>query len=56
MNKLKNEKLRKIIREIDGTKYKKKTLEKMLLDKDFRDFADEILETLGYLKDNIFSC
>jgi len=35
-------------------KYKKKTLEKILLDKDFRDFTDEILETLGYLKNKVF--
>lgn len=56
MNKLKNKKLQKIIRNIDSTKYKKRTLEKMLLDKDFRDFADEILETLGYLKNKVFEC
>ena len=56
MNKLKNKSLRKIIRNINTTKFKKKTIEKMLLDKDFREFADEILETLGYLKDNMFIC
>lgn len=55
MNKLKNKKLAKIIKEIDSTKYKKKMLEKMLDDKDFKDFVDEILLSLGYLKENIFT-
>ncbi len=56
MNKLKNKKLQKIIKNIDTTKYKKKTLEKMLADNDFRFFTDEILETLGYLKNKVFEC
>jgi len=56
MNKLKNIKLKKIIRNIDNTKFKKKTLEKMLLEQDFKVFADEILDTLGYLKNNVFDC
>lgn len=52
---LKNKKLASIIKHIDSTKYKKKTLEKMLLDPEFRLFADEILTTLGFLKDNTFT-
>ena len=55
MTKLRNKKLQKIIREIDSTKFKKKTLEKMMNDNDFKDFADEILISLGFLKDNIFN-
>ncbi len=55
MTKLKNKRLVKIIKEIDSTKYKKKMLEKMLDDKDFKEFVDEILLTLGYLKENIFT-
>jgi hypothetical protein len=55
MNKLKNEKLKKIIKNVDSTKYKKNTLEKLLKDEDFRKFADEILETLGFMKNKTFS-
>lgn len=55
MTLIKNNKLKKIIKHIDSSKYKKKTLEKMMEDKDFKDFTDEILTTLGYLKDNIFT-
>jgi len=55
MNKLKNKKLQRIIKGIDSAKYKKKLLEKMMNDKDFKDFTDEILITLGYLKDNTFN-
>ena len=55
MNMLKNKRLRKIIIEIDSTKFKKKTLEKMLKDSQFREFTDEILTTLGYLKNGSFS-
>lgn len=55
MNLLKNEKLKKIIRQIDSTKFKKKTLEKMQNDKDFKEFCDDILLTLGYLKNNTFT-
>ena len=54
MTKLRNKKLQRIIKEIDSTKYKKKSLEKMMGDKDFKDFVDEILISLGYLKDNLF--
>jgi hypothetical protein len=56
MTKLRNNKLKRIIRSIDSTKFKKNTLEKMMAgDKDFREFCDEILRTLGYLKDNTFT-
>jgi hypothetical protein len=55
MNLIKNNKLKKIIKHIDASKYKKKTLEKMMEDKEFKQFTDEILKTLGYLKDNIFT-
>jgi hypothetical protein len=55
MTKLRNSKLKRIIKSIDSTKYKKKTLEKIMNDKDFREFADDILKTLGYLKDNSFT-
>ena len=52
MNKLKNKKLKRIIKYIDGSKFKKRNLEKMLKDVDFSNFTDEILKSLGYLKDN----
>jgi len=52
MNKLKNKKLKRIIRFIDGSKFKKKNLEKMMKDKDFADFVNEILMTLNFLKSN----
>lgn len=55
MTKLKNKKLQKIIKEIDSAKFKKKSLEKMMSDKDFKEFTDEILLSLGYLKDNLFT-
>jgi SpoVK/Ycf46/Vps4 family AAA+-type ATPase len=55
MTKLRNKKLQKIIREIDSAKFKKKSLEKMMNDKDFKDFVDEILVSLGYLKDEVFN-
>lgn len=54
MNKVKNKKLQKIIKTIDSAKYKKRTLEKMLNDSDFKSFTDEILISLGYLKNNVF--
>ena len=34
---------------------KKTFLEKMLTDKDFKEFTDEILTALGFLKDGVFS-
>ncbi len=53
MNKLKNKRLKKIIRNIDSAKYKKRILEKLISnDKDFKDFVDEILSSLGYLNEN----
>jgi len=52
MNKLKNKKLKRIIKFIDASKYKKRNLEKMMKDSDFTNFVDEILNTLGYLKEN----
>jgi hypothetical protein len=53
MNKLKNKKLKKIIRNIDSAKFKKRILEKIIAnDKDFKEFVDEILSSLGYLDDN----
>ena len=55
MTLLKNKSLQKIIKHIDSTRYKKNTLEKMLKDNDFRLFADEILDSLGYLKDKTFT-
>lgn len=55
MTKLKNKKLQKIIKEIDSTRYKKRVLERMMNDKDFKEFTDEILASLGYLKENMFS-
>ena len=55
MSKLKNKKLLKILREIDSTKYKKRTLaKKMENDPDFKLFTTEILETLGFIKKNEF--
>lgn len=56
MNKIRNRKLQKIIKYIDNSKYKKRNLEQMLSqDKHFAEFVDEILETLGYLKNKSFS-
>ena len=55
MTKLKNKKLLKILKEIDSTKYKKRTLEKhMEIDPDFKIFTTEILTTLGFVKNNEF--
>ena len=55
MTKLKNKKLKNILKEIDSTKYKKRTLEKkMENDPDFKEFTTEILETLGFIKNNEF--
>ena len=55
MNMLKNNTLRKIIREIDSAKYKKRTLERYIdKDPDFKEFTTEILETLGFIKNNEF--
>ena len=55
MTKLKNKKLLKILKEIDSTKYKKRTLEKqMKIDPDFKIFTTEILTTLGFVKNNEF--
>jgi hypothetical protein len=56
MNMLKNKTLRKIIREIDGAKYKKRTLERMINnDKNFKEFVQDILITLGFIKDGFFT-
>ena len=53
MSKIKNKNLQKIITHINSTKYKKKSLEKLIKeDSDFKEFINEILSTLGYLKDN----
>ena len=52
---IKNKSLQKLMRHIDSTKYKKTFLEKMLTDKDFKEFTDEILITLGFLKDGMFT-
>ena len=56
MNMLKNNTLRKIIREIDSAKYKKRTLERMINnDKNFKEFVQDILNTLGFIKDGFFT-
>ena len=55
MTKLKNKKLLKILKEIDSTKYKKRTLEKQMeIDPDFKIFTIEILTILGFVKNNEF--
>ena len=55
MTKLKNKKLLKILKEIDSTKYKKRTLEKQIqIDPDFKIFTTEILTTLGFVKNHEF--
>ena len=55
MTKIKNKKLLKILKEIDSTKFKKRTLEKkMESDPDFKLFTTEILETLGFVKNHEF--
>lgn len=52
---IKNKKLRKILKEIDSAKYKKRTLEKyMMNDPDFKEFTTEILNSLGFIKNNEF--
>jgi hypothetical protein len=56
MNMIKNNRLKKIIKHIDSTKYKKRTLEKFLRDPAFLDFANELLRSLGFLdKNNSFT-
>lgn len=52
---LRNKNLKKIIKEIDSSKYKKRTLEKMQEDPDFKEFTTEILKSLGFIKNNIFT-
>ena len=55
MTKLKNKKLLKILKEIDSTKYKKRTLERQMeKDPDFKIFTTEILTTLGFVKNHEF--
>lgn len=55
MTKIKNEKLMKILRQIDSAKYKKRTLEKIMEgDPEFKEFTIEILETLGFIQNNEF--
>ena len=55
MTKIKNKKLMKILKEIDSAKYKKRTLERYMdKDPDFKEFTTEILETLGFIKNNEF--
>ena len=52
MNMIKNKNLKKIIKEIDSAKFKKKTLEKIQKnDKNFLNFTLEILRCLGFLND-----
>ena len=55
MTMLRNKNLKKIIKEIDSSKYKKRTLERMQLDHDFKEFTTEILTTLGFIKDGVFT-
>ena len=55
MTMLRNKNLKKIIKEIDSSKYKKRTLERMQLDPDFKEFTAEILTTLGFIKDGVFT-
>jgi hypothetical protein len=55
MTKIKNKKLMKILKEIDSAKYKKRTSERYMdKDPDFKEFTTEILETLGFIKNNEF--
>lgn len=50
-SKLKNSRLRQIIKAINSAKYKKSMLENVLLeDKHFKQFTDEILDTLGFME------
>ena len=55
MTMLRNKNLKKIIKEIDSSKYKKRTLEKMQENPDFKEFTTEILKSLGFIKNNIFT-
>lgn len=55
MTMLRNKNLKKIIKEIDSSKYKKRTLERMQEDPDFKDFTTEILNTLGFIKEGVFT-
>ena len=55
MTKIKNQKLMKILKEIDSAKYKKRTLSKyMENDPDFKEFTTEILDSLGFIQNNEF--
>lgn len=55
MTMLRNKNLKKIIKEIDSSKYKKRTLERIQLDPDFKEFTTEILNTLGFIKGGVFT-
>ena len=51
--KLSHSKLKAVIREIDGSKQKKKALwKRMRGDTDFRVFVDELLSELGYMNEH----
>ena len=52
MNMIKNNRLKRIIRHIDSTKYKKKTIEKFSKDPNFQEFLNELLNSLGFLDKN----
>ena len=55
LDKIKNKQLQKIIKEIDGAKYKKKLLKKFMdSDEEFKEFTCEIVRTLGFTKSNEF--
>jgi hypothetical protein len=54
---LSHSKLRVIIRQINSSKYRKKSLQKMMDgDPDFLNFVDLMLEEMGYLKKGVFTC
>ena len=56
MTKIKNQKLMKILKEIDSAKYKKRTLSRyMENDPDFKIFTTEILNTLGFIRNNEYN-
>jgi hypothetical protein len=54
---LSHSKLKVIIRQINSSKHRKKSLQRMMEnDTDFLYFIDLMLEELGYLKQGVFTC
>ena len=53
-DKLKNTRMRKVLKAINKAKFKKTMLESIIkADKNFENFTNEILTVLGFMKDNV---